>query len=94
VQARLVPLSRITSAVIAVATLDSIVDPASRAASIQIAPTRAPRSCRISAAGSSGPIGYVLRDVRALATPVPCRGYQAFWTLPADVAARVEEQLR
>jgi hypothetical protein len=36
----------------------------------------------------------VLRDVRALATPVPCRGYQAFWTLPADVAARVEEQLR
>ncbi len=41
-----------------------------------------------------GPIGYVLRDVRALARPVPCRGFQGFWTLPADVEAKVTEQLR
>lgn len=36
-----------------------------------------------------GPIGYLLRDVRALAEPVPCRGFQGFWTLPDDVATRV-----
>ena len=41
-----------------------------------------------------GRYGYVLRDVRALAEPVPCRGALGFWTLPADVAARVEAQLR
>lgn len=41
-----------------------------------------------------GPIGYVLRDVRALERPVPCKGRLGFWTLPTDVAARVEEQLR
>lgn len=27
----------------------------------------------------------VLRDVTRLRTPVPCRGYQGLWTLPADV---------
>lgn len=40
-----------------------------------------------------GPIGYVLRDVRALAELVPCRGWQGFWTLPHDVETRVVEQL-
>lgn len=39
-------------------------------------------------------IGWLLEDRRALAAPVPCRGSQGIWTLPADVAARVEEQLR
>jgi hypothetical protein len=28
-----------------------------------------------------GPVGYVLRDVHALETPVPCRGWQGFWHL-------------
>lgn len=41
-----------------------------------------------------GAVGYVLRDVRALATPVPCRGALGFWTLPPEVAAGVEGQLR
>jgi hypothetical protein len=40
-----------------------------------------------------GPFGYVLRDVRALATPVPCRGWQGFWTLPDDIESAVNEQL-
>jgi hypothetical protein len=86
-------LSRVTSAVIAVATLDSIVDPLacgidpdSDVARAALAPDQR--------RWFFGPIGYVLRDVRELAAPVPCRGYQAFWALPADVAARVEEQLR
>jgi hypothetical protein len=41
-----------------------------------------------------GEVGYVLRDVQPLAEPVPCRGALGFWTLPAEVAARVEELLR
>jgi hypothetical protein len=36
-----------------------------------------------------GPIGWVLSDVRALATPVPCKGRLGLWTLPDDVAAKV-----
>lgn len=40
-----------------------------------------------------GPIGYVLRDVRALATPVPCRGHLGLWTLPADVERAVVAQI-
>jgi hypothetical protein len=75
-------LSRITSAVIAVATLDRVV-----------------HSCVAIDLGDQrrwffGPIGYVLRDVRALAAPVPCRGFQGFWTLPDDVEASIVEQLR
>lgn len=85
-------LSQITSAVIAVATLDSILDP--RACGID------PDSDDARAALAPdqrrwffGPIGYVLRDVRALATPVWCRGWQGFWTLPDDIAARVDDQI-
>lgn len=37
--------------------------------------------------------GYVFRDERVLPVPVPCRGWQGCWTLPPDVAARVEAQL-
>lgn len=75
-------LSRITSAVIAVATLDMILD----------SPYEAPFAAD-QHRWFFGPIGYVLRDVRALATPVPCRGFQGFWTLSGDVAAAIVEQL-
>jgi hypothetical protein len=40
-----------------------------------------------------GPWGWVLRDVRALPEPVPCRGYQMLWTLPLDVEEQVRAQL-
>ena len=41
-----------------------------------------------------GPTVYVLAGPPlVLPEPVPCRGRQGFWTLPADVAARVEAQL-
>lgn len=33
----------------------------------------------------SGPVGWVLDDVRVLSEPVPCRGAQGLWTLPSDV---------
>lgn len=39
-----------------------------------------------------GPVGWVLADVRTLAAPVPCRGAQGLWTLPADVEAAVMAQ--
>ncbi len=37
-----------------------------------------------------GPVGWVLWDVRALPQPIPCRGAQGLWMVPADVAARIE----
>lgn len=40
-----------------------------------------------------GPVGYVLRDVIALPKPIPCRGYQGFWTLPEEISAAVSAQL-
>lgn len=78
-------LSRITSAVIGVATVVRSVTPSEvETGAIPDADQRR---------WFFGPVGYVLRDVRALATPVPCRGALGFWTLPADVERMVAEQL-
>lgn len=86
-------LSRITSAVIAVATIDSVHDPLACGIDPSHPDALAPFASD-QRRWFFGPIGYVLRDVRALATPVPCKGRLGFWTLPADVARQVEEQLR
>jgi hypothetical protein len=40
-----------------------------------------------------GRFGWVLADIQALAEPVPCRGAQGLWPVPADVAAAVTTQL-
>ncbi len=40
-----------------------------------------------------GEHGYLLANVRALPRPVPCKGHLGFWRPPADVLARVQEQL-
>lgn len=40
-----------------------------------------------------GPIGWVLDDVVALAEPVPCKGAQGLWDVPAEVEARVLAQV-
>ncbi len=34
-----------------------------------------------------GPYGWVLEDVRALPEPIPCKGAQGLWTVPAAIAA-------
>lgn len=91
-------LGRITSAVIGVATIDkafagrwdadSIAEHAS-ALSYSNGQPLGPQQAR----WFFGPVGYVLRDVRALASPVRCRGYQGFWTLSPDLEARVLAQL-
>jgi hypothetical protein len=75
-------LSRITSAVIAVATLVTYV-------SEYDADTLAPAQRR----WFFGPIGYVLRDVIAIEKPVPCKGALGFWRLSEDVEAKVRAQL-
>jgi hypothetical protein len=36
-----------------------------------------------------GPVAYVLRDVRALAVPVSCKGALGLWRVPAELAAQV-----
>ncbi len=42
----------------------------------------------------SGPYAFVLEDIRQFKTPIPCRGFQKFWTVDDDVLAAIEEQLR
>ena len=36
-----------------------------------------------------GPIGWLLRDVKALPQPVPCRGAQGLWTVPDHIVAQL-----
>lgn len=91
--ARWYHLSRITSAVIAVGTIERELHGWSEA---DLREYNAELALNL---GDQrrwffGPIGYVLRDVRALAKPVPCRGWQGFWTLTPDLERAVMEQLR
>src|SRR5262249_22764128 len=86
-------LSRITRAVIAVATVHDavLIEGWSRAAIEDLCSARGmPEQAR----WMFGPVVYLLRDVRALPTPVPCRGYQPFWRLPPNVTRAVTAQLR
>jgi hypothetical protein len=76
-------LTRITSAVIAVATLDRTIASAMEATMLGADQAR----------WFFGPIGYVLRDVVLLPESVPCRGWQGFWCVPEDVEAKVRAQL-
>lgn len=36
-----------------------------------------------------GPFGWILTDVVTLPEPVPCKGRQGLWTVPAEIAARL-----
>lgn len=85
-------LSRITSAVIAIATIDKVLDPRSLGIDPDSDDARSPLAPD-QRRWFSGPIGYVLRDVTTLPSPVPCKGALGFWTLTADVEAKVREQL-
>lgn len=40
-----------------------------------------------------GRFGWLLADVRALPEPIPCRGGQGLWAVPADLVAQIERQL-
>ncbi len=91
-------LSRITSAVIGVATVDRLA---------VVANTGGPdrqwlrdphrmyeRICPLAERPfAAGPFVYMLRDQRALAEPVKCRGWMGFWRLSPDLCAAVRSQL-
>jgi hypothetical protein len=40
-----------------------------------------------------GRFGWTWSALHVLPTPVPCRGFQKLWTVPADVEAQVRGQL-
>lgn len=40
-----------------------------------------------------GRFGWLLANVRALPTPIPCKGALALWRVPEDIAAQVLEAL-
>jgi hypothetical protein len=73
-------LSRITSAVIAVAMVTDVVY-VGGCSPEHIATICAGRGIPEQARWMFGPTSYVFRDAQALATPVPCRGWQGFWNL-------------
>ncbi len=41
-----------------------------------------------------GRFAFECRNTRILTKPIPVRGFQKFWNLPADIEAQVVEQLR
>ena len=41
----------------------------------------------------AGPYGWLLTDVIALPKPIPCKGQQGLWTVPADIEAEIDRQL-
>lgn len=91
---RLHRLARVTSAVIAVATLEGALyiggnSPETTRAMLD----RAFGFGHEQERWTFGPTCYVLGDVRALREPVKCRGWQGFWTLPTDLEASVRERI-
>ena len=99
-------LSRITKAVIAVATIERRVFIGRRTSDLEdwfvnTAPEdwlfdvdTCERICpKAQRRFAFGPVIYMLRDVCKLATPVPCPGKMGFWTLPDDVESAVVAQL-
>lgn len=38
--------------------------------------------------------GWFLADIRPLPRPIPCRGAQGLWSVPADVQAQIAEVIR
>jgi hypothetical protein len=85
-------LSRITGAVIAVATIDSLLDPVAHGIGHATEEARAPLPPD-QRRWFFGPLGYTLRDVRALAEPVRCLGALSNWAMPDNVARAVTAQV-
>ena len=86
------PDGYVLGAVEAVATVAGWVDDArrgARAPGTDMAVIEAARDHSL----YCGPVGWVLTDVILLPEPVPCRGFQKLWTLPADVERAVLEQI-
>lgn len=39
----------------------------------------------------SGPIGWILSDVRKLEEPIPCKGQLGLWTVPDDIVEMIND---
>jgi hypothetical protein len=39
----------------------------------------------------AGPFGWILGEVRALETPIPCLGAQGVWSVPPEIEAQLAE---
>jgi hypothetical protein len=37
--------------------------------------------------------GFIVENAAPLSIPVPCRGHQGFWTVPADVLGKLRDEL-
>lgn len=81
-------LARVTSAIIGVATIDSVLDP--RYCGIDPSdPSAAAPLAEDQRRWFFGPIGIVLRDVVAITPVANVRGALGFWRVPDDVFARI-----
>jgi hypothetical protein len=92
------PIDFPLNAVIGVATLDRVIELQTSASAVahETPPVDRIASWNLGeqARWFFGPFGLVLKDVRALAKPVPCNGSPVYWQLPRDVEPAVREQLR
>lgn len=43
---------------------------------------------------TGGPYGWFLTDVIALPEPIPCKGAQGLWNVPADIEAEIDRQAK
>lgn len=41
-----------------------------------------------------GPVCWIVREPRPIAKPIPCRGMQKLWNIPADVQLKLDEALK
>lgn len=82
-------LSKITSAVIAVATIAGIIEPKQKAH--ENWPPELPLDQR--RWYQAGKIGYVLTDIIVLTDPVSCPGMLGFWSLSPAIAELVQARI-
>ena len=69
-----------SSAIVGVATIDRVV-------------TKADTLPELQQRWFIGAFGWVIPDRKKLPTPIPCKGKQGLWTVPAELESQVREQL-
>lgn len=91
-------LAEVTSAVIAVATIDKVLAPNWTAESIHEHRDVISYSDGTPIGPSQvrwffGPVGILLRDIKALSRPVSCKGSLGLWRLPEGIEVEVMDQV-
>jgi len=83
------PPESMDEGIIGLATLDRVVS----GGRCGMGPASPPGDPAIRSMWYHGPYGWVLRDCIRLPHPIPCRGSQGLWNVPADLEAKIAEQL-